>query len=108
MVRASSIISTVNNPLNRTFCQIYFVALLACALAAPQLSSSGVTTEPIPILEQEQEVNFDGSYKWQYKTGNGIEAEEQGFLKNAGVPNEEAQVMHSDFEPKSTVTESAH
>lgn len=37
-------------------------------------------------------MNFDGSYKWNYKTGNGIEAEEQGFLKNAGVPNEEAQV----------------
>lgn len=37
-------------------------------------------------------MNFDGSYKWRYKTGNGIEAEEQGFLKNAGVPNEEAQV----------------
>lgn len=68
------------------------MALFACALAAPQSQRSGVSTEPIPILEQEQEVNFDGSYKWNYKTGNGIEAEEQGFLKNAGIPNEEAQV----------------
>lgn len=27
------------------------------------------TTEPIPILRQEQEVNFDGTYKWAYETG---------------------------------------
>lgn len=27
------------------------------------------TTEPIPILRQEQEVNFDGTYKWLYETG---------------------------------------
>lgn len=65
--------------------------MVTITLAAPQLSSSA-STEPIPILQQEQEVNFDGSYKWLYKTGNGIEAEEQGFLKNAGVPEEEAQV----------------
>lgn len=108
LVLASSIRRSVSNPLNPTCSQFYFVALLACALAAPQLSSSGVTTEPIPILEQEQEVNFDGSYKWQYKTGNGIEAEEQGFLKNAGVPNEEAQVMQDEFEHTNTGIESAH
>lgn len=27
------------------------------------------TTEPIPILRQEQEVNYDGTYKWAYETG---------------------------------------
>lgn len=26
--------------------------------------------------------------------GNGIKAEEQGFLKNAGVPDQETQVIH--------------
>lgn len=50
------------------------------------------TTEPIPIISQEQEINFDGTYKWAYETGNGIKAEEQGFLKNAGVPDQEVQV----------------
>lgn len=69
--------------------QIVAVALFGCALAAPQ---QGPTTEPIPILRQEQEVNFDGSYKWAYETGNGIQAEEEGYLKNAGVPDQEAQV----------------
>jgi len=55
------------------------------------------TTEPIPILRQEQEVNFDGTYKWAYETGNGIKAEEQGFLKNAGVPDQETQVAQGSY-----------
>ncbi|XP_055307860.1 endocuticle structural glycoprotein SgAbd-8-like [Sitodiplosis mosellana] len=55
------------------------------------------TTEPIPIIRQEQEVNFDGTYKWAYETGNGIKAEESGFLKNAGVPDQEAQVAQGSY-----------
>ncbi|XP_011214355.1 endocuticle structural glycoprotein ABD-4 [Bactrocera neohumeralis] len=54
--------------------------LLDVTLARPQ----GPTTEPIPIIRQEQEVNFDGSYKFSYETGNGIQADEEGYLKNAG------------------------
>ncbi|XP_037941026.1 endocuticle structural glycoprotein SgAbd-8 [Teleopsis dalmanni] len=44
--------------------------------------------DPIPIIRQEQEVNFDGSYKYSYETGNGIIAEEEGYLKNAGTDAE--------------------
>lgn len=76
--------------------QILVTLLFGYALAAPQGESQDQklqpTTEPIPILRQEQEINFDGTYKWAYETGNGIKAEEQGFLKNAGVPDQEAQV----------------
>ncbi|XP_013106447.1 endocuticle structural glycoprotein SgAbd-2 [Stomoxys calcitrans] len=61
---------------------------LAVAVARPQ--------EVIPILRQEQEVNFDGSYKYAYETGNGIVAEEQGYLKNPGS-NAEAQVAEGFF-----------
>lgn len=67
-------------------------------MAAPKPQSQqehksyAVTTEPIPIIRQEQEVNYDGSYKWSYETGNGIIAEEQGFLKNAGDKDKETQV----------------
>ena len=32
--------------------------------------------------------NPDGSYSWSYETGNGIQAQEQGELKNAGTENE--------------------
>ncbi|XP_065163187.1 endocuticle structural glycoprotein SgAbd-8-like [Atheta coriaria] len=72
---------------------IVFVALIGVTIAAPQ----GPTTEPVPILRQEQEVNFDGSYKWNYETGNSITAEEQGFLKNAGQPEQEAQVAQGQY-----------
>ena len=52
--------------------------------------------DPIPILRQEQEVNYDGSYKYSYETGNGITAEEQGYLKNPGT-DAEAQVFQQTF-----------
>lgn len=55
---------------------------------APQKSG-----EPVPIIRQEQEVNFDGSYRWSFEAGNGISASEEGYLKNAGNPNAEAQVF---------------
>ncbi|CAD7076733.1 unnamed protein product [Hermetia illucens] len=68
------------------------VALVGIVSAAPQ----GPTTEPVPIIKQEQEVNFDGSYKWSYETGNGIAAEEQGYLKNPGTDTE-AQVAQGQY-----------
>lgn len=55
---------------------------MGCALSAPpqqfkqqqpqrqsRQSEFQTSTEPIPIISQEQEVNFDGSYKWAYETG---------------------------------------
>ncbi|KAJ8936982.1 hypothetical protein NQ314_012064 [Rhamnusium bicolor] len=71
---------------------IFAFALFAAASAAT-LSPN----EPIPIVSQEQEVNFDGSYKFAYKTGNGIDAEEQGLLKNAGSPDAEVQEVSGSF-----------
>ncbi|KAI8428876.1 hypothetical protein MSG28_007515 [Choristoneura fumiferana] len=56
------------------------------------------TTEPIPIIRQEQVINPDGSYKWSYETGNGIAAEEQGYVKNLGVPEQEAQTAQGQFQ----------
>ncbi|XP_055916883.1 endocuticle structural glycoprotein ABD-4-like [Eupeodes corollae] len=68
------------------------IAMFALVSAAPQGPN-----EPIPIIRQEQEVNFDGSYKYAYETGNGITAEETGFLKNAGNPDTEAQVAQGQY-----------
>lgn len=69
--------------------QIIFAAILATALCVD---------EPVPILRQSAEVNHDGSYQWSYETGNGIAAEEKGFLKNAGVPEQEAQSAQGQFQ----------
>ncbi|XP_074032868.1 pupal cuticle protein 20 isoform X1 [Leptinotarsa decemlineata] len=39
----------------------------------------------IPIIRYENNPNQgDGSYSWLYETGNGIAAQERGFLKNVG------------------------
>lgn len=62
---------------------LLWLLLLGSTEARPQ----GPATEPIKILRQEQEVNFDGSYKYNYETENGINVEEEGYLKNAGTDN---------------------
>ncbi|XP_045534369.1 uncharacterized protein LOC106714766 [Papilio machaon] len=56
------------------------------------------TTEPIPIIRQEHVQNPDGSYKWSYETGNGISAEELGYIKNLGVPEQEAQTAQGQYQ----------
>ncbi|KAG5877072.1 hypothetical protein JTB14_014555 [Gonioctena quinquepunctata] len=50
------------------------------------------TEEPIPIVKYDNEgVNPDGSYQWNYETGNGISAQESGQVK-AGANPEEAEL----------------
>ncbi|XP_046393066.1 endocuticle structural glycoprotein SgAbd-2-like [Ischnura elegans] len=73
------------------------VALMAAAHAAPQFAGQGQYTTPIPILRYSNEVNFDGTYNYAYETGNGITADERGYLKNAGNPELEAQVAEGGF-----------
>lgn len=70
------------------------ILCLATAVLADKLTGN----EPIPILRQTQEINPDGSYNWAYETGNGIAAEEQGYLKNAGNPEQEAQVAQGQYQ----------
>ncbi|XP_047986781.1 endocuticle structural glycoprotein SgAbd-2-like [Leguminivora glycinivorella] len=72
-------------------------ALLAVACAAPQFQQQYQQSQVIPIVRQSQEVNFDGSYQYSYETGNGIAAQEQGYLKNAGVKDAEAQVAQGSY-----------
>uniref|UniRef100_A0A182KCU6 Uncharacterized protein n=1 Tax=Anopheles christyi TaxID=43041 RepID=A0A182KCU6_9DIPT len=70
--------------------------VLVLAFGGVECAPQGPVTEPIPIIRQEQEVNPDGSYSWSYETGNGIVAEEQGFLKNPGT-EQEAQVAQGEY-----------
>ena len=41
-------------------------------------------------------MNPDGSYQYSYSTGNGIRADESGFLKNRGTQNQ-AQVAQGSY-----------
>lgn len=77
----------VFDPLKHTkfLLQILALALLATASAGP------LSTEPVPILREDVDVGVDGTYHLAYETGNGIVAEEHGVLKNAGIPDAEAE-----------------
>ncbi|XP_026729287.1 endocuticle structural glycoprotein SgAbd-2-like [Trichoplusia ni] len=80
---------------------IVLSALVAVAFAAPQFQQyqpqPQYQGQEIPILKQTQEINPDRSYQYSYETGNGIAAQEQGYLKNAGVKDAEAQVAQGSF-----------
>ncbi|GLV39285.1 Cuticular protein 49Aa [Carabus blaptoides fortunei] len=72
--------------------------IIALAFVAIVAADKLTGNEPIPILRQVQEINPDGSYNYAYETGNGIAAEEQGYLKNAGQPDLEAQVAQGQYQ----------
>ncbi|KAF5298364.1 hypothetical protein FQR65_LT01142 [Abscondita terminalis] len=48
---------------------------------------------PIPILKLEHEQSKEG-YKFSYQTGNGIHAQEHGYIKNYGDKKHETLVQH--------------
>ncbi|XP_023943385.2 endocuticle structural glycoprotein ABD-4 [Bicyclus anynana] len=57
------------------------------------------TTTFIPIISFDKEQGTDGSYKTSYETGNNIQAQEEGYLKNIGE-NEDAVpalVQHGSY-----------
>ncbi|KAL0266840.1 UNVERIFIED_CONTAM: hypothetical protein PYX00_009277 [Menopon gallinae] len=82
---------------------VVVAALVSVAFAAPQYggkqySASARSPEAdAPILRYDNDVGFDGTYRWSYETGNGIAADEQGQLKNAGNPEAEAQTAQGSF-----------
>ena len=73
-------------------------ALLVVALAAPveEYEHHYQSTTPIPILKYDSKNGHDGSYAFAYETANGINAHEQGFIKNAGA-KEEIQVAQGYY-----------
>lgn len=72
--------------------QILTLALLA-VVAADKLKGN----EPVPIVRSQSEVNPDGSYSFGFEGGNGIVADESGFLKNAGTDAEAAVRKQTNF-----------
>lgn len=62
---------------------------------APQ-SSYQPNRNVIPITSYKNEVSHDGSYQYSYSTGNGIQADESGYLKNRGSQNQ-AQVAQGSY-----------
>lgn len=47
-----------------------------------------------PILKQSLDIGVEGNYQWNYETGNGIAAQEQGSLKNVGSVSTTLKVGH--------------
>ncbi|XP_075232988.1 endocuticle structural glycoprotein SgAbd-2-like [Lycorma delicatula] len=82
--------------MNMLICLV--AALFGCVSAQlrgqPQQYSN---LKEVPIVSFLNEHNYDGSYKYSYETGNGIAASEEGYLKNPGQKDLEAQTASGTF-----------
>ncbi|XP_032510810.1 endocuticle structural glycoprotein ABD-4-like [Danaus plexippus] len=76
--------------------------LLATLLTANMIAQAQRPNDQIPIIRFETDgPNVDGSYKWLYETGNEINAEESGYVKNFGKgEGQEIQVAEGRFSYK--------
>ncbi|XP_019870431.1 larval cuticle protein LCP-17-like [Aethina tumida] len=70
-------------------------AFLVLAFVAAAYGATLSSERDAPILSQESDISPDGSFRTAYATGNGISAQEQGVLKNAGSQDEAEEVQGS-------------
>ncbi|XP_022907034.1 flexible cuticle protein 12-like [Onthophagus taurus] len=66
---------------------VILCALFALAYAAPQSADK----DAVVVRSELDNIGVDG-YKFAYETSNGIAADEQGSLQNAGTDNESISV----------------
>ncbi|CAK9818641.1 Endocuticle structural glycoprotein SgAbd-2 [Anthophora plagiata] len=86
---------------------ILLFAIISMAPALPIGPPISYTT-PIPILRQSADgPNPGGSYSYSYETGNGIQAQEIGYLNYAGTKAEaqEAQGSYSYTAPNGEIVQ---
>ncbi|KAH0956620.1 hypothetical protein HN011_005616 [Eciton burchellii] len=70
--------------------------IVLCALVAVAVAAPASNTSPIPILRQALNgPNPDGTYSYSYETANGIQAQEEGHLKNIGTEQEALEAQGS-------------
>ncbi|CAG9771910.1 unnamed protein product [Ceutorhynchus assimilis] len=71
---------------------IVLAALLAVALAAPQVNPQDAQAQ---VLKYDSDNTGIDGYNFAFETSNGISQQEQGTLQNAGSENESMQVRGS-------------
>lgn len=51
----------------------------------------------IPITSYQNEINSDGSYKYSYTSADGSQQQANGYVKNLGQKDLEAQVVQGSY-----------
>ncbi|XP_055598616.1 endocuticle structural glycoprotein SgAbd-2-like isoform X2 [Uranotaenia lowii] len=51
----------------------------------------------VPITSYNNDVSYDGSYAYSYTTGDGQQQQAQGYLKNPGLKDLEAQAVQGSY-----------
>ncbi|XP_065205348.1 endocuticle structural glycoprotein SgAbd-2-like [Planococcus citri] len=73
------------------------VLLISLCSAQRYYPQQYASLQAVPIVKYENNVGFDGSYRYAYETGNGIAVQEQGVLKNPGQRDLETEAVTGSF-----------
>ncbi|XP_050309397.1 endocuticle structural glycoprotein SgAbd-2-like isoform X1 [Anthonomus grandis grandis] len=81
---------------------IMLACLLATTVAAPQTyrqqQQGYKSNQPaVPIVSESNEINPDGSFSYSYVSGDGTQAQAQGYIKKVGPKNTEAEVISGSY-----------
>ncbi|XP_011305138.1 cuticular protein 47Eg [Fopius arisanus] len=68
----------------------YMVSFFAIVAVA---SAGLLPNDPVPILSQDLDVGFDGTFRNAYETANGISVQEQGYHQPGQTPEEGNNVV---------------
>lgn len=88
------------------------LTIVSTAFARPQFGPTAVTVfnngggfsstinPPVPIINQSEVNNGDGSYTYSYEAGNGIKVENSGTLKRVVVPRYDGDGLGPNDPPR--------
>lgn len=62
-----------------------------------QVFNQAASRNFVPITSYTNEINYDGSFQYSYTTGDGQAAQAQGYVKNPGNKDLEAQVVQGSY-----------
>lgn len=65
--------------------------------AQQQQFQNSINRNQVPITSYNNELSHDGSFAYGYTTGDGQQAQAQGFIKNLGNKDLEAQVVQGGY-----------
>ncbi|KAF4520077.1 hypothetical protein B566_EDAN014182 [Ephemera danica] len=88
----------LSQPINMKLIIVLALVAAVSAQFGQQQQQQAQPKKPfIPILAYSNEHSHDGSYSFSYQSADGTAHQEAGYVKNAGVPEQEAMVAQGSY-----------
>ncbi|XP_075232904.1 endocuticle structural glycoprotein SgAbd-3-like isoform X2 [Lycorma delicatula] len=74
--------------------QLVLLGLAGVSLAVP-VPQQAASKQTVPIVSQDQDINFDGTYHYSFEGGDGTRASQEGQLKQ--TPDGAGEISQGSF-----------